>query len=120
MELSGRPLLDTKLDQALFAGRHTELDRLLTSVERGLNVLLLGERGSGKTTLLRSLAYELRQKSPDHSPAFVEGPLAEDVQTFIHLVRHRLGLSTATGPTPLEAALMSSASLTSRKSALSD
>jgi energy-coupling factor transporter ATP-binding protein EcfA2 len=119
MELSGRPLLDTKPDQALFAGRDAELDRLLTRVERGLNVLLLGERGSGKTTLLRSLAYELRQKSPDTSPAFVEGPLAEDVRTFIYLVRHRLGLSTATGPTPMEA-LLSSASLTRRTNALGD
>jgi energy-coupling factor transporter ATP-binding protein EcfA2 len=106
MDLSGRPLLDTKPDQALFAGRDAELNRLLTSVDRGLNVLLLGERGSGKTTLLRRLAYELRQKSPDAAPAFVEGALAEDVRIFIDLIRYRLGLSpTVVGPTPFEASL---------------
>jgi energy-coupling factor transporter ATP-binding protein EcfA2 len=119
MELSGRPLLDTKPDQRLFAGREGELERLLTSVERRLNVLLVGERGSGKTTLLRRLAYELRQKFPDDPPAFVEGPLAEDVRGYLSLVRHRLGLSPTADPTPTEL-LMSPTSLTSRRDSLDD
>ncbi len=107
MELSGRPLLDTKPDHELFAGRERELERLLTSAERRLNVLLLGERGSGKTTLLRQLAYELRQRSPDQPPAFVEGHLAENVKIFLDLVRYRLGLSPAVlEPSPSQAALL--------------
>jgi len=93
MELSGRPLLDTKPDHALFAGRRAELDRLEADVRSGLNVLLVGERGSGKTSLLRQLAYELRQQSPEEpAPAFVEGRIANDVKTFLDLVRYRLGL----------------------------
>jgi energy-coupling factor transporter ATP-binding protein EcfA2 len=95
MDLSGRPLLDTKTDHELFADRSSELERLLTSVDRGLNVLVVGERGSGKTTLLRRVAYELRQHSPDNPPAFVEGRLSEDVRTFLDLVRYRLGLEPA-------------------------
>ena len=93
MDLSGRPLLDTKPDQALFAGRDAELDRLLFGVERGRNVLLLGARGSGKTTMLRSLAHQLRQRFPDAPPSFVEGSMAEDVTGFLELARYRLGLA---------------------------
>src|SRR6266508_2248780 len=95
VELSGRPLLDTKPDHELFAGREGELEKLLTSVERRLNVLLIGDRGSGKPTLLRQLAYNLRQRLPDQPPAFVEGHLAEDVKLFLDLVRYRLGLRPA-------------------------
>lgn len=93
MDLSGRPLLDTKPDHELFAGREWELKKLLISVERRLNVLVTGDRGAGKTTLLRQLAYELRQRSPDQPPAFVEGLLAVNVKIFLDLVRYRLGLS---------------------------
>lgn len=93
MDLSGRPLLDTKPDHALFANRHGELDQLLEDVRAGLNVLVIGERGSGKTSLLRQLAYELRNRfSEEPTPAFVEGRLANDVKTFLDLVRFRLGL----------------------------
>lgn len=106
MELSGRPLLDTKPDHELFAGREDVLERLLTSIERRLNVLVIGARGSGKTTLLRQLAYELRQRSPEDQPAFVEGRLAENVQMFLDLVRYRLGLSPVDDdPSLLEASL---------------
>lgn len=106
MDLSGRPLLDTKPDHALFAGRGGELARLLESVGRGLNVLMIGERGAGKTTLLRQLAYELRRLSPDDPPAFVEGHLTETAKLFLDLVRYRLGLAPAlVGPSPVQAAL---------------
>jgi DNA-binding MarR family transcriptional regulator len=96
MELSGRPLLDTKPDRELFAGRDEELEQLAAHVERRLNVLLIGERGTGKTSLLRQVAYELRQRHPDQPPpGFVEGRLAENAKTFLDLVRYRLGLSPA-------------------------
>jgi energy-coupling factor transporter ATP-binding protein EcfA2 len=117
MELSGRPLLDTKPDHELFSGRDRELEKLLTSVDRRLNVLLIGERGSGKTTLLRQLAYELRHRSPDHPPAFVEGHLAENAKLFLDLVRYRLGLSPAVlEPSPFQATL----GMMTRKAPLED
>jgi len=93
MDLSGRPLLDNKRDHALFADRLEELDQLSQDVRAGLNVLVIGERGSGKTSLLRQLAYELRDGSSEGPPpAFVEGRLANDVKTFLDLLRFRLGL----------------------------
>ncbi len=110
-------MLDTKLDHALFAGRERELERLLTSVERKLNVLVTGERGAGKTTLLRQLAFKLRERSPEQPPAFVEGHLAGDVKIFLDLVRYRLGLKPAVTETaPGLAALMAF----SRKAPLED
>jgi hypothetical protein len=58
--LSGRPLLDTRADAALFVDRRAELDRLDRSVAEGLNVLVSGVRGIGKSSLLRHQAYGLR------------------------------------------------------------
>jgi energy-coupling factor transporter ATP-binding protein EcfA2 len=92
MDLTGRPLLDTTPDHELFGGRDGELARLADWVERGRNVLLIGERGSGKTTLLRQLAYELRHRHPRTPPAFVEGRLVADARILLELVRRRLGL----------------------------
>jgi hypothetical protein len=93
MDLSGRPLLDTDVDRALFAGRESEFERLLTAVEGRRNTLVIGERGAGKTTLLRQCALELRRRHPDSPPpVFVEGGLAADVRTFLELVRYRAGL----------------------------
>jgi energy-coupling factor transporter ATP-binding protein EcfA2 len=91
-DLSGRPLLDTEPDHALFGGREAELSDLITSVERRENVLVTGDRGSGKTTLLRQLAFELRAGKPNEPPpVFVEGFLADDARTFLDLVRYRFG-----------------------------
>jgi hypothetical protein len=58
--LSGRPLLDTRADAALFVDRRAELDRLDRATDQGLNVLVSGVRGIGKTTLLRHHAYGRR------------------------------------------------------------
>lgn len=55
--LTGRPLLDTHQDMALYLHREHLERRLVTALRRGLNVLLEGERGSGKTTLLHALRY---------------------------------------------------------------
>lgn len=100
MPLSGRPLLDTEPDHALFAGRDDELTRLLDLVDRGTQALVVGERGSGKTTILRQLAYALRERDPDHSPAFVEGRLADSPRQFVELVRSRLGMSPVNDDSP--------------------
>lgn len=105
MELSGRPLLDTKPDHKLFAGRERELERLLTSVDRRLNVLLIGGRGTGKTTLLRQVAYALHQRGSDQPPAFVNGHQVDNAKLFIDLVRFRLGLDPAVlEPSPMQSA----------------
>lgn len=72
------------------------MDVLRRSVERRLNVLLLGESGAGKTTLLRQLAYELEQK--DGRPIFVDAAVVETPAAFLQLVRYSLGIA----PTPIE------------------
>src|SRR4051794_31886277 len=103
MDLSGRPLLDTDVDRALFAGRESELERLIAAVEGHRNTLVIGERGAGKTTLLRQCALELRRHHPDSlPPVFVEGGLATDVRTFLELVRYRAGLPPEAGGRPFE------------------
>jgi hypothetical protein len=58
--LSGRPLLDTRADAALFVDRRAELDRLDRAAAQGLNALVSGVRGIGKTSLLRHKAYGRR------------------------------------------------------------
>lgn len=58
--LSGRPLLDTRADAALFVDRRAELDRVDRAAAEGLNVLVSGIRGIGKTSLLRHQAYGWR------------------------------------------------------------
>jgi energy-coupling factor transporter ATP-binding protein EcfA2 len=97
--LAGRPLLDTRADTELFVDRDV-MSTLLRSAQRGLNVLLLGERGSGKTTLLRRLAYRLREGDGRIEPVFVDGSLARDERTFLDLVRYRLGLQPTAIATP--------------------
>lgn len=87
-ELSGRPLLDTKTDSALFVDREAELQALLDTVKAGLNALLLGERGLGKTTLLRQLAYRLRAEGV--ASVFADGALAEDAASLLDLTVLRI------------------------------
>ncbi len=60
MTMSGRPLLDTRVDAALFVGRDEERHRLESAVAQGYNTLVWGEPGIGKTSLVRSLTYHLR------------------------------------------------------------
>lgn len=61
MNLSGRPLLDTRPDHELFVDRAEELGRVRAALGQGLNCLVAGERGSGKTSLVRALMFEERQ-----------------------------------------------------------
>lgn len=61
--LTGRPLFDTRQDMALYLHREDTERRLRTALDRGLNVLLDGERGSGKTTLMHALRYDAREPS---------------------------------------------------------
>lgn len=59
--MSGRPLLDTRPDQALFVDRVDESGRVRAALGQGLNCLVVGERGSGKTSLVRALMFQERQ-----------------------------------------------------------
>jgi hypothetical protein len=87
-ELSGRPLLDTKPDQALYVSRAGPHEAVWSALRRNLNVLVLGERGVGKTTFLRHLAYDLRGEGL--AAAFVDGSVPEDAGDFLRFVGHRL------------------------------
>ncbi len=66
MTLTGRPLLDNRVDAELFVGRAAELDALRAAMRRRLNVLVLGAPGVGRTTLLRALMYRSRRSATLH------------------------------------------------------
>jgi energy-coupling factor transporter ATP-binding protein EcfA2 len=87
-DLSGRPLIDTRVDSRLYA-RRREHQILLKSAEQRLNVLLTGPRGSGKTTLLRQVLLDLRNSGK--AAVFVDGKMARDAFSFLELVRFQLG-----------------------------
>lgn len=63
MDLSGRPLLDTRTDAALLADCREPLARLHAALDAGLNALLVGPRGAGRSTILRALARERRERN---------------------------------------------------------
>jgi len=87
MELSGRPLLDTRLDRPLYLHRPVH-DELLRSAQHGTNTLVIGRRGSGKSTLLHQLAADLRGQGVEVTE--VEGRLVTTPLDFLRLVRLRL------------------------------
>jgi len=87
MELSGRPLLDNRLDRARYLRRRVHED-LLHNVSRRLNTLVLGDRGAGKTTLLHQVAGDLRHQGTDI--AEIEGYLVSSAFDFVRLLRARL------------------------------
>jgi hypothetical protein len=86
--LSGRPLLDTKADAALFVDRRAELDRLDRAVDEGLNVLVSGVRGIGKTSLLRHKAYGLRTTG---QAAVLDATALTDPAAFLAAVARAVG-----------------------------
>ena len=99
--LSGRPLLDTRADAALFVDRTPELDRLRQAVDEGLNVLISGVRGLGKTTLLRQFAYRAREAGRE--VAVLDATALADPAALLHAVARLLGDPTAADG-PLSAA----------------
>jgi energy-coupling factor transporter ATP-binding protein EcfA2 len=90
MELSGRPLLDNELDEALFTGRTAVLDRARRALRQGVNVLLLGPRGSGKTSTLHRLAHEVRRRH-EATTVLLDGRGAEDTADLLSVLAWRLG-----------------------------
>lgn len=89
MDLSGRPLVDTPLDQILFVDRAEELRRALASIDRRSNVLVTGAPGIGKTSLLHRIEHELRGRG--YQATFVDAAPASSVEDLVDLIRWRLG-----------------------------
>ena len=83
--LSGRPLLDTAADAALFVNRSDELAALEKAVTAGMNVLVVGARGSGVTSLLRHTAYRLRE-AHTRPLLVIAGGLVSDVVELLDFV----------------------------------
>jgi energy-coupling factor transporter ATP-binding protein EcfA2 len=90
MELSGRPLLATRVDDALYVERGPE-PRILAAVARGLNVLILGEPGSGKTSLLHHLEHQLQRA--DEPVVYLDGRRSEDLDALLDELRGRVGVA---------------------------
>lgn len=63
--LTGRPLLDSRADMALYLPRPQPESALRQAVEQGLNVALEGARGSGRSSMLRALLFAARTHEPD-------------------------------------------------------
>ena len=90
--LSGRPLLDTRADAALFVDRDAELDRLTRAVAEGLNVLVSGARGLGRTSLLRQLAYRV---GGGQAVRVLDGTSLTEPGGFLHRVAEAVGVDTS-------------------------
>ena len=110
MLLSSRPLLDTRADRALFAGRRSQLAALDRARRAGLNALVLGDRGSGKTSLLRQVALRLREERC-HRVELVDAGPTDGAESLLTLLAERLlpatarstGASTGLAPAPASA-----------------
>lgn len=92
IELSGRPLRDTRRDRALFVDRDQTVDLSEKTLRNGGNVLLVGARGSGKSSLLRMIAHKLDED--ERRAVVVDGRAAASTEEFLALLRDRLGAWT--------------------------
>lgn len=103
--MSGRPLLDTKVDAALFVNRRREVDQVRAALDNGLNVLVVGERGSGKTSLVRRVMYLMssRRREGEIDFVFVSGSAAANPRALLERVLVAAGIDTPVPPTaPVE------------------
>jgi energy-coupling factor transporter ATP-binding protein EcfA2 len=107
MILTGRPLLATSRDAPLFVDREEELQVVKESVERGTNVLVLGERGSGKTSFLHRATSMMQETG--RRPLFIEGSLATTPYEFLSLIRYRVDPERGFTPIREQLALFESA-----------
>jgi energy-coupling factor transporter ATP-binding protein EcfA2 len=89
LNLSGRPLRDTKRDRALFVDRAKILKLVRNTVRHRGNVIVFGQNGSGKSSLLRFLKHVLEEEDGQRV-VLVEGRVAKSVTEFLGLLRDRL------------------------------
>ena len=89
-QLSGRPLVDSDADAALFVGREAALDRLASALEAGRNVVVHGEPGAGRTSLLRQLARRLRLAGTE--PLWISGTELADLDDLLGRVGGYVGV----------------------------
>jgi energy-coupling factor transporter ATP-binding protein EcfA2 len=89
LDLSGRPLADTKRDRALFVDQAETLQLIRTTVLHSGNVVVFGSRGSGKSSLLRFLKH-LLETEDERQVVLVQGRVATSTIEFLRLLRDRL------------------------------
>lgn len=109
VELSGRPLRNTRRDRALFVDREPTIAAAAKTLRNEGNVLLVGSRGSGKSSLLRMLAHTLTQEQPATKTAVVDGRAAASPLEFLTLVRDRVGARGTVAPGQAAATIASTA-----------
>lgn len=108
-QLSGRPLVDSDADAALFVGRDAALDRLVAALDAGRNVAVHGEPGAGRTSLLRQLARRLRLAGTE--PLWISGTELAGLDDLLARVTGHVGVRPrgdardATAPAPAADAL---------------
>ena len=95
--LSGRPLLDTAADAALFVDRDDDLARLAWAAGENLNSLVVGEPGTGKTSLLRRLQREWRAQPGAGPVHFLDLAGARSAREVLAALADRLGRALPTG-----------------------
>lgn len=88
MNLSGRPLFDNPLDNALYV-RRPEDQRLEANCRDGINTLMFGERGAGKTSLMRNVLFRLREEG---FPAVgIDAAPADDALDLLRMIAAAVG-----------------------------
>lgn len=95
MQLSGRPLLETSIDQTAYLERTVD-DRVRNAISHGLNVLILGVPGSGKTSLLRHLHFDAA--SGNIQSTYIDGRTVKSVPVLLDTVRAGLGVPAVKPP----------------------
>ncbi|HEX3361950.1 MAG TPA: ATP-binding protein [Solirubrobacterales bacterium] len=81
MLLRDRPLLQDRIDKAIYLPRPRLEDRLLQAVLQERNALLLGQWGSGKTTLLRKVEAALQESG--RRTVWINARLADDAEGLL-------------------------------------
>jgi hypothetical protein len=96
IDLSGRPITSTRLDENLFVDRGQELRLTIESVRRRSNVLILGRRGTGKTSFLSRVARDLERDGL--RAIMVSAATATTLDELVTLIRRGLRRYELLGP----------------------
>jgi len=95
MQISGRPLLETSIDQPSYLERVVDM-RVRNAIIHGLNALILGSAGSGKTSLLRHFHFEAM--TADVPSVYIDGRSNKSVAELLDTVRVGLGVPALKPP----------------------